>query len=347
MALLTMTWNKVGPIVIGSGSNVGRTVTKNEVMGSLNKLINSSSYWSVETFDVTGSLLEAMVLAPTASSPVADMRILVTGNATGSTDFWGMRTNTLVESDTNNQIQVGLCPDINENGGGSYTAGHFLSDIPFGTDVRWSKYWSAGDPELIDDIELVYIIESIECLWIGFSGRRTAQHGALLGPFGVSFDDGSGETDRRVFGMMCSQGTAIQTAFHGATTQFGGHSATANTNHAGFFTVSGSTPNGPSRNMKNIWDCTPKLASMTVIGQLDVNYGYMTTSEENFVGVPVMFVRADTPTRLVAMSRQLYMIQDVPAQSAIVTGTNGFTTVGYSIGNDSLSLNDAYMFGNV
>ena len=81
----TLTWNLVGPTIIASGSQFnGGAKPKQHVMHTLRTLINSSSYWTAEVTDTTGSAMEALVLRPISTSDAQYMRIIATMNASGA-----------------------------------------------------------------------------------------------------------------------------------------------------------------------------------------------------------------------------------------------------------------------
>lgn len=364
MVLPTLTWNLVGPVAIVSGvaqPGASGNASKQYLMYTLQRLIQSSSYWLVDVQDVTGSATEALVLKPNPDySSTQNMRIIATMNVSGAlggattTQIMQDRTAGVADTATTNAFLMGFTPDVTPNN--VWVTGSWNSDRPWGPNVRWSKYYT-GFLNGTNPADQMYLIESQETLWVGFKGRRgnTNHYGIGCGAFIQSCDSGSGEqvtgSTGRVYGMTMTAATFGATWLSTLTSGFFGNTTTVNACLAGVFPVSGGVPNAPTATgaaNSNTWELVSRVAQATLAGASDTSSdrGQHTTSTESLIGWPIPIVSAASPMRLIGFLRQTYMTQDFPALMLIATGVNATSTVGITFGPDSLNSSDAIVFLN-
>lgn len=363
MALTTLTWNLIGPVPIVSGTlKLGLQRSKQEVLATLNDLVKSSSYWANDTWDVTGSNYEAIVLKPVSSSVMVDTRIICTvssGNGGSQVDpnaFATANESSAIDTLNANFLMCGIAPHV---GTSSYVQGGWKGEKPFGgADVRWSRFWNSSYSTV--NTQFMFLIESQEVLFIGLWSRNggstaPAENGFLVGAIMLSFDAASGEEDQRVYGMISGGTTGlVSNMLTNGITGFFQNTALANNPHVGTFIVSGSVPNGqggtatiPS-NWATLAITTPYGGSLTTPAQ--ASYGATMTSQENLVGLPITYY-SNSRTRIVGTLRQVYRINDYPGPLVIVTGSSnpalavpiGVTLCNFLEGQG----NDTVFFGNV
>lgn len=374
MALPTLTWNLVGPVAITSGTVIPGGITGEKMkpyyMYTLKNLINSSSYWLVDVQDNTGSMTEALVLKPITSSATPNMRVIVTGNLSGV--LGGSPVSTVMQDRAAGTpeacavpgLMVGFTPDNSANT--TWVTGSWNSDKPWGSNVRWSKYWFAGFPS--EPLAQMYLIESSEALFIGLKGRRGSTHhyGAIVGAFIQSADSGSGEKNvgnvGRVFGMSCvgpgsnAQGPTSTwlTNTYDSVNNLGPFGCNANIDYStytGVFIVSGGIPNGTNGDNQNYWELCARATKLT----LDIpastettgDRGTNVTSGETLVGIPLAIQSVASPFRMIGFLRQIYAVHDLPGLVTIATGVNNPTSVGITWAPDSYNAGDCIIFSNL
>lgn len=364
MVLPTLTWNLVGPVAIVSGvaqPGASGNASKQYLMYTLQRLIQSSSYWLVDVQDVTGSATEALVLKPNPDySSTQNMRIVATMNVSGAlggattTQIMQDRTAGAADTATTNAFLMGFTPDVTPNN--VWITGSWNSDRPWGPNVRWSKYYT-GFLNGTNSADQMYLIESQETLWVGFKGRRgnTNHYGIGCGAFIQSCDSGSGEqvtgSTGRVYGMTATA-AFMGTAFLGNTAQGPfGCGSTANTTFTGVFPVSGGVPNAPTATgaaNTNTWELCSRQYTLSPAAASDTaaDRGQNTTSAESLIGWPIPIVSFAPPVRIIGFLRQIYVNQDMPGLLQICSGVNATTTVGITLGADTLSTCDNIIFLN-
>lgn len=359
MVLTNLTHNIVGPLVINSGGlqrGPGATQDKQSVMFTLQRLINSSSYWEVEVQDVTGSQTEALVLRPKQSlTATPNLRIVATMNISGvlggvnTVSCMQDRTAGTPDTATAGALLMGFTPDVSPNP--TWVVGSWNSDRPWGNTVRWSKYWSGGLLGTLTSVDQMYLIESTETLWVGVRSRRNVSYGIGCGAYIVSPYALSGETDGRVWTMTAVSSTAMANGMNQASTQGPfGHQANANDNHCGVFIVSGgnavTTPSTGSANANYFELAFKGINSATTQQGNSGDRGSNTTSEETVVGMPVPMVSQGATKRFIGFLRQIEMTNDYPSLLPLATGTNAPGIVGITLSSDCLNANDSLVFRN-
>lgn len=346
MALTQLAWSLVGPKIWSSGSAANIVPTKQQVMATYHALFEQATLWEIDHVDVTGSLYEAIIVRPLSSSATPNMRVIITQDATGSADFWQDRDFGAAETNAANNLQIGLTPDITENGGGSYTDGGFFSEQPFGSNVRWSKYWSVGDVSVENVNDLAFLIESQESVVIGYRGFRTALHAGFVGAILESFDASTGEEDGRVYGMITA-GTTDIASFGNSSTTWLCNAGNVNAPHAGVFIVSGSSPNGPGG---YDWVWMRRLDAEGYDGaSVNSKRGEFTTNEFRLTATPISYAAVHGATQQYALGtlRQCYIIQDFIGLLGVVSGSaSPFSPVGITFAGDFLNSTDAMLFAN-
>ncbi len=353
-----LTWNLVGPIQISSGNitfNSGQK-PKSHIMSTLSRLVNSSTYWQVEITDTTGSVVEALVLRPNASlSATSNMRIIATMNQSGalggtpSAQTLQDRQAGIAETFVANTLQMGFSPDVSNSP--TWVTGSWNSDKPWGSNVRFSKYWAIPASQN-SSLDQMYLIESSETLLVGIKGRKgdTAHFVWYGGAICASYDSGSGETNQRIYGMSNVNATLTQTFNTVSTSGPFGHSTSAAVDHMGVFIVSGGIPNtyATGVNNSNYWELCSKLRVGTFSMQGDAgDRGTTMTSEETLVALPIAITSVASPFRMIGYVRQVYMVQDFPALLPIATGSSATTVIGYTFGRDVTTGNDTVAFLNI
>lgn len=338
MAPPALQFSSVGPIGIsGSGAP-----DKNSILRTLSSLISTHSLcWQIDTSDVTGSTLQALVVKPTTSSGTPNMRIIFAGDFTqpNSGSFMAKYTaGGAIDDATSGHIMIGLAPNINEYGSGTYVAGRWDGPAPFGTNPRWSKYWSMGTRAGMTHIG---IIESTETLFVYMknSGAGTGTtFGGYAGAIISGFDTQTSENGR-VYGMITTGGTSINSAFWATQLNFMGQYEVANDSHAGCFITSGSYAS-------NEWDLITHLFSMSENAGFPGSTG---SPGSTIIGQPITMISTITP-KSIGYMRQVYMHQDsfsVPV-SLIVSGANSsngqIVAVAFSPTNNAVS--DTVLFGS-
>lgn len=321
------------PLIQWNATNLmpltGTSPTLDNMLRSVDALVSSHSlYWGVVTRDVTGSDYHALVLAPISSSATPGQRVVLTGDFTGSTsDFFQIRTIGTPETNTANTLYMGFTPNIDENGGGSYNIGGWNSDIPFGSNVRWSKYWPVGARA---GATWVQCVESAETLMFVFRGPSNYVIAGSAGAIVSGYDSGSSENGR-VYGMVTSGG-GITALFWSSSTTFFGNSTTSTINHAGVFVVSGGVAHRQ-------WDLIEKVTTLQVNASLP---GPMKSSNMSIVGIPIALA-STINARAVGYYRQMYMFNDTIATPVqyVLSGSsvNDAQVVGImlSLGNDTVT----------
>jgi len=339
-----LTWNMVGPIAFASATHPGTAITKQEYMSCVISLFKSSSYWTVTNIDTTGSLYEAVIVGPRTGSNT-QQRVLFTANATGSNSFFAPRAGASADSIPVGRMMIGLAPS---GGLGTYVNGRFLSDFPFGSSTRWSKYWSMGALSNTTT-EFGFLIESADCFFFGAKGRVSSVYGALIGGIGYSLDSGSGETNSIVYGMSATGDVIVNNTFFSAGTNFLGTSTGDDTPHTGFFIVSGGIANAmpsPTGSNSNYFEVATIAQSFQLVGPADSSRGQTITSEETLQGLPIFMVSNQTPYRAICVLRQVYAIGDYVSLATVVSGVNPQVILGYTLGSSQVTQNDCVLFGN-
>lgn len=339
-----LTWNFVGPVAFASATHPGAAPTKQEFMSGIITLFKNSSYWTITNIDTTGSLYEAVVVGPITGSNT-QQRVILTANATGSNSFFANRQAGTSDGTSTGHMMIGLAPS---GGLGTYINGQFLSDFPFGSGVRWSKYWSMGALSNTTT-EFAVLIESADCFFIGAKGRTSSMYGTLIGGIGYSLDSGSGEANNIVYGMSTTGNSIITSNFLQTNTNFLGHNTNTALSHIGFFIVSGGNPNSmpsPTGSNDNYFELATIAQNYALFGPDDSSRGQTITSEETLQGYPLLVVSNQTPYRSICVLRQIYAIGDYVSLAAVVSGVNPQVNLGYTLGSSQISQFDCVFFGN-
>ena len=377
MVLPTLTWNLVGPLTIVSGTaEAGGTIgsnTKQYLMYTIQQLVKASTYWLVDVQDVTGSSTEALVLKPNPSlSATPNMRVVLTMNVSGVLGganpigrIMQDRSAGTAAANTSGSLLIGFTPDNSPNP--TWVTGSWNSDQPWGSSVRWSKYWGFYLSQTINS-ELMYLIETSETIWIGIMGREgVSKHfcgGA--GAYIQSADSGSGEMNvggvGRVFTMFVVNagnnglGPAATWLTNGIANvnqlgPFGSNTNISDATYTGVFIVSGGVPNNPGGGAStntNYWENCGRAFGMSPSQPSDTagDRGSNMTSGESLVGWPFPIVSSTAPIRMVGFLRQIYAVHDLPGLVTLATGTNNPTIIGYSWSPDRLNAGDAIILSN-
>lgn len=328
----------VGPVAIsGSGAP-----DKNSVLRTLSSLITSSSLcWEVDNTDITGSNVVALVLRPRQSSATPNMRVVICGDfsqANSGTFMQAYQAVGTADDAPAGDLMIGFAPNTAEYGSGSYVAGRWDGPAPFGTNPRWSKYWSMGTRS---NMQYIGLVESTETLFIytkkASSGEGT-NYAAYVGAIISGFDSGSSESGR-VYGMGTTGQESANTGFWSSQALFMGQTEVVNSSHFGCFLTSGSYAS-------NGWDLITHLYTMNEAAAFP---GSTTSNGQSIVGQPVLMTSTVTP-RSPGYLRQVYMHQDSYSSpiALVVSGANSATgqvvAVIWSPANQTVC--DSLLFGS-
>lgn len=349
MSLLQLDFNLIKPRNFISSSYIVDAPTelsKPIVMATVVDLFKSSSFWTITNLDITGSNYEAVVVKPNSPGDGVDMRVILTMNASG-TNAWSDRDENTPISAGEGHLQIGICPHA-----ANYTNGHYFDGTPFGTGSRWSRYWSAGDYNTSMDFQKLALIESQETFCILSLTNVSPTNVGYVGAIGLAFNSGSGEQDRRMYGMMTVGDTGgIETTFNSSAGGFTDHNVGNYANHIGFFIVSGGIPNGPvgNGNVSNIFehlDRSYEIASTAIISNTVLGYR---TTEGTYLFEPYMYHSDFSNQRAVGMLRQVYMTNDefVNLTTLASSSDDGNTgAVGIVLSNSFITGNESLIFCN-
>lgn len=329
----------VGPVAIsGSGAP-----DKNSVLRTISTLIFSSSvYWEVDYTDITGSNVTALVLRPKqALSSTPNMRVILCGDFSqaNSGTFMQVRDAVGTQDDApSGDLMIGFAPNTAEYGSGSYVAGRWDGPAPFGTNPRWSKYWSMGTRS---NMQFVGLVESSETLFIYTKKAGTGDgtnYAAYVGATISGLDSGSSESGR-VYGMATTGRATAYIGFWQQQFYFMGQSEIANESHFGCFLTSGSYAS-------NGWDL---ITHLYTISEAPSFPGSMTSTAQTIVGQPILMT-STIASRSPGYLRQVYMHQDSYSSpiALIVSGANSLSgqVVGIIWSPSNSETSDSLLFGS-
>lgn len=320
-------WKRLGPEIPASATIVNIITRMKQIF------LVSSSYWLVVEGTPTGS--NAFILTPLASELSGSMFVVLAGSNSGSTAYRSPDTN----AGASTRIQLGIAMSS-----GSFTAAN--SATPFGAGVRWSRYWNTG---VITNMSACFAFESEDAVFLGFKNTSRQITGGFAGAVLDAYDSGTGERGQKAFGMITTGINPIPATFWN-TTDYMSHTDTADSPHAGVFTVSGGIAN---RNAGG--------ADWTILERFElpspmVTASFVTWDEgvvaapngQAVVGWPINFVAhgsALTPARAVGRSRGIYMTADNRALVGLMISSTISGAI--TLARDTASETDAIMVAPV
>ena len=245
---------------LGATPQIPATAAATDIIATLKSQIQGLNYWQLVESPNTGStsLILKPISAPTVNSSqfssASNMNIVIAYNITGTVAYRSP-DNATVAGATQYKLQVGLTPDVTQGGSGSFKGPN--ADRPFQTatgNPRWSGYWHCAPT---GSISASYILESLENIFVGFKDKTSASgtYGFWAGVLAETPDSGSGENNRRLYGMATTGPAVMSNTFWSQTTAFLGHSTVTDTAHMGVFAVSGGYPVGDATSGlgSNVW----------------------------------------------------------------------------------------------
>lgn len=220
-------WNLI------SGTLPATTASVDVIADIKRKVIENSIYWGIVESPNTGST--SLLLKPKTSFTTgsgANVNIVI---ATAITGARGYQTPDTTAGNAT-KLQIGMTPDITEGGSGSFRLPN--ADRPFQTatgNPRWAGYWHFASSSFVS---ATFLIECEESIFIGFKDRSASSGvmGALAGCIVEALESGSGENDRRIYGMVVGGG-GVAAAGAGTLPLFSTTMWTNTSNNVNFFSM--------------------------------------------------------------------------------------------------------------
>ena len=333
-SLPTLTWAKSAVTEIANATPV-------LILTALKALIAASTYWDVAADDLTGNFLYVEVKPKSATSGVADQRVVYAANgvSTFNANVMGPGTTAVTKSalPSNNEIMCLYAPE----GGAGTKVGTFPDDAAnneiYGAGTRVIGYYGICDEADTTKTFKVWIIESAEILTVAFEdSTNNREYGCCHGPMWIGASTAAADVDvtDRIYGG-CFISTLINTNFWYYGTNAWNDNATNvfNAHRAMCFDPDTETEIYGLRffNAFTVPDTVNLVSKAGTFVATDVNYyAYDTKGDGTLV-----------PDEYIGTLRQMRMGRDFPSRVTIQDGTG--TTVAICWGSHPIN-NDAAMW---